>query len=102
MRAAALMYSAPWCFTGSSLATASEQQQGWESATARPRARTPGPGSGCAVPKRAPRRHCGPPPAPAAAAQGDCCPRSLHGGNHLFANKTSILEVSLTPGHSPS
>lgn len=40
MRAALLIYSAPQSSTSSSLATASEQQQGWESATARPRART--------------------------------------------------------------
>lgn len=34
--------------------------------------------------------------------QGGCYPRSSHGDNHLFANKTSILEASLTLGHSPS
>lgn len=38
----------------------------------------------------------------AAAEQGDCCPRSSRSSDHLFANKTSILEASLTLGHSPS
>lgn len=38
----------------------------------------------------------------AAAEQGGRCPRSSHSSDHLFANKTSILEASLTLGHSPS
>lgn len=88
------------------LAMASDQQPGWDSSratssSARARHRS-GCSSGHAVPDRVPRRHHGPPPTPAAAEQGNCYPRSLHGSNHLFANKTSILEASLTLGHSPS
>ena len=88
-----------------SLVMASDQQPGWDSihaaaSSARTRHRS-GRGSSHAVPDGVPRRHHGP-PAPAAAEQGDCYPRSSHGSNHLFANKTSILEASLTLGHSPS
>lgn len=66
-----------------------------------------GPGAGAAAALAVPCQTGCPagtttPPALAAAEQGDCYPRSSHGGNHLFANKTSILEASLTLGHSPS
>lgn len=37
----------------------------------------------------------------APCASCSCYPRSSHGGNHLCATKTSILEALLTSGHSP-